>query len=417
MRFICHKCISDTDLKKIVGTEGEVEDCCECGGGEENAVSTERLGGIIEPVLRCLYSLGEDRPTISDESDKISYVQCGESLAEIVEEVLGQYFECMDDVVSGVIAADEYWPPDGEEAYWDHTSNYEKSLHFCGHGVGSWESTLFELKHSRRFFSPSANTLFTQLFSNLEKLRVLRGRFRSQYVVKTMPAGSILYRARICKLEVDLKGAWKDPLGFVGPPPQEKARAGRMNAEGVVVLYCAQDEETCLAEMRPAIGGELGLIELRTQEDLRILDFALLEKSLVSDPLGYFDQNYFKELERRELLKRLHQLISQPVIPGHEADYLITQTMAEYLSHVHDAKIDGISFSSAQRADGVNVVLFPARDVLHGSIEERFGVEYVDNSLKFFKTEAIQYQHSQIEIRGMIVDEMAPLEVPFLSEF
>lgn len=53
-----------------------------------------------------------------------------------------------------------------------------------------------------------------------------------------------------------------------------------------------------------------------------------------------------KGMPREAFLRKLHNLISQPVVPGHEADYLITQTMAEYLAHVHQPHFDGIMFKS-----------------------------------------------------------------------
>jgi len=93
------------------------------------------------------------------------------------------------------------------------------------------------------------------------------------------------------------------------------------------------------------------------------------------------------EVERRAFLRRLHTLISQPVVPGREADYLITQTMAEYLAHVHDEPFDGIMFKSVQREGGANVVLFGAK--------RSFPLEYVDQSLKLFATQAVQYTHRE----------------------
>lgn len=395
MPFVCHKCIIDVELKKIIKQE-EIEECSICDGNNEKAIDASRLGKIIEPTLKRLYSLGEEQPTYAHGG--LCYEQSGESLAEIVQEVLGQWIDCIDDIVRGVIEADVYWPQDGEGPFWSDDSYYER-IFYLGQGkVWSWETTLVELKHSRRFFSPSAHSLFTDLFADLDTLRVAKGRMRSQPVVRLLEKGSMLYRARSCDTASEMGKIWRDPLTFVGPPPAEKARAGRMNAEGVVVLYCAKDIDTCLAEMRPALGGELALITLQTQENLRILDFSLLEKRFVGGPSSYFDPQYFYEFDRRQFLKRLHYLISQPITPGHEADYLITQTMAEYLSHVHDAEIDGISFSSAQRKDGVNVVLFPARDLLTGDVKAKFGVDYVEGSIKGYKTEAIRYRHSEIHV-------------------
>src|SRR6202035_2572480 len=112
-------------------------------------------------------------------------------------------------------------------------------------------------------------------------------------------------------------------------PPADQARAGRMNVEGVVVFYGATDSETCVAEMRPALGGDTALIALQTTRPVRLLDFTRLEKSH-NEGLSYFQPNFTAEVERLAFLRRLHTLISQPVVPGRESDYLITQTMAEY---------------------------------------------------------------------------------------
>src|SRR5258708_5926999 len=109
--------------------------------------------------------------------------------------------------------------------------------------------------------------------------------------------------------------------------------------------------------MRPALGGDTAVIELQTTKPLRVLDFTRLQEPH-GEGLSYFQPDFTAEVERRAFLLRLHTLISQPVVPGREADYLITQTMAEYLAHVHQEPFGGILFKSVQRAGGVNVVLF-----------------------------------------------------------
>ena len=77
-----------------------------------------------------------------------------------------------------------------------------------------------------------------------------------------------------CNSKAALKDALTDPFKHVGPPPPERARAGRMNVEGVVVFYGATDSDTCLAEMRPFYGGDFAVITLRTTKSLRLLDFS-----------------------------------------------------------------------------------------------------------------------------------------------
>lgn len=171
-----------------------------------------------------------------------------------------------------------------------------------------------------------------------------------------------------------------------------------MNAEGVVVLYGARDSETCLAEMRPALGSEVAIITMQTTHALRVLDFTRLDDARSGKALSYFQTDFTDQLERREFLRRLHSLISQPIVPGRESDYLITQTMAEYLAHVHEKPFDGILFSSVQRAGGINIVLFADKGLLTDKPEDAFRLKYVDGSIRLVSTTAIRYRHRELSV-------------------
>src|SRR5258708_23458793 len=150
--------------------------------------------------------------------------------------------------------------------------------------------------------------------------------------------------------------------------------------------------------MRPALGGDTAVIELQTTKPLRVLDFTRLQEPH-GEGLSYFQPDFTAEVERRAFLRRLHTLISQPVVPGREADYLSTQTMAEYLAHVHEEPFDGIMFKSVQRAGGVNVVLFAERNLRASPGESTFPLKYVDGSFKLFSTKEIQYKHTETRLR------------------
>lgn len=97
-------------------------------------------------------------------------------------------------------------------------------------------------------------------------------------------------------------------------------------------------------------------------------------------------------------MRKLHRLISQPIIPGHETDYSITQTMAEYLAHVHNPPFDGILFSSAQRKAGINIVIFSDTLILSDEIERAFRLKYVEGSVRLFSTSVIKYEHRQTDV-------------------
>ena len=212
-------------------------------------------------------------------------------------------------------------------------------------------------------------------------------------VARTLRVGFKLYRARAYRTLEDRRLFSSDPMKHLGPPPNAYARAGRMNAEGVSVLYCATDVETCLAELRPAIGSQLAVAAFQTTEDLRILDFTRLAQVAFPDDLDIFHSDYFIQKDRQALLRHLHFLISQPITPEREANYLITQTMAEFLAHVHSQPFDGIAFSSTQRVAGTNIVIFPRRDGFLPNPSKTFRINLVEKSFRNYRTQAVNYQH------------------------
>jgi len=192
-----------------------------------------------------------------------------------------------------------------------------------------------------------------------------------------------------------MKDASADPMKHVGPPPAEMAKAGRMNAEGVVVLYTALDPDTARAELRPAIGSDLAVIKMTPVRRLKVLDMARLE-TVAAGALSYFQPDYEEEVLKHAFLRRLHRMISQPIVPGHEADYLITQAMAEYLANVHPEKYDGIKFTSAQNQGGMNLVLFSRSEFENDEMVARFGVDYVSGSIEFSRTSGVQYSQEPL---------------------
>ncbi|WP_047534852.1 RES family NAD+ phosphorylase [Methylotenera sp. N17] len=392
---VCHVCVEDTYLKQIIENDGTPILCSVCQSTANNAFTIEELGKALEPIMREHFSLGGQIKRFYDD-DSEGWEQEGDPMSYAVQEVLGQYFDFEDEIVDAVCDADDYSPGDGEEPYWDNTANYVPNRIQIGDYYAHWNYALLELKSSRRFFSPSTLDLFDKLFDDIDTLKTWRGN-KLLSVARTLPVGTKFHRARIFTSHSILKDIASDPFQYVGPPPQEQARAGRMSPEGVVVFYGARDIDTALAELRPAIGNEVAAISVKTTRRLRLLDFSRLEKAITDKSLSYFQPNFTDELGKQKFLRHLHQLISQPVIPGRETDYLITQTMGEYLAHVYPKPFDGILFASTQRVNGINIVLFSKPDLIAVSVGESFGIKYIDDSLRLYSTDKIEHSHSQID--------------------
>jgi RES domain-containing protein len=388
---LCSECILDEHLKKILEQEGEPEYCDACQMPRPLTVSIERLGELLEPIIRKHFAQGEDVRRFSEDDRDDYWEQEGDGLDHVVQEVLGQYLDFDDEIVQAVVDAEDCNPRDGDIPFFDKTANYIETPPEGDYTLYSrWIDVKDLLIKSRRFFSSSARDLFDDLFLDIDE--VLSGASATKDdrgVVLVLAQGFLLYRSRTCFEKELRKEMLSDPFAQIGPPPASKAVAGRMNAQGIPVFYGATDQETCLAELRPALGGEAAIIAVETTRPLRVLDFTRMETAYKA--LSYFQTDFEYQASKLDFLRALGHRISRPIIPGKEERYLITQMMSEYLAHVHPKPFDGILFPSAQRAGGINVVLFLAR----GKDRSSPPFKYVRDSLKFFETVAISYEHRQ----------------------
>lgn len=387
MSAICSDCIEDEYLQRIVEETGNQIQCSECGSTEFLAFTATELGELIGPILIEQLSRGEDiRVFHGPDDEKGGWEQEGESLDHYVQDVLKQYPSFYDEILEAVYNSENVWPPDGEQAFLDEFSNYVTRPIITAEYLEQWRAVELEIRHRKRFFSITAKSFFDSLFHDIDSLRLSHwGTEAKQGVVKILTTGTHIFRSRKCVSTELLNRAYTNPMAEIGPPPIEKTSAGRMNSDGIVVFYGALEADTAIAELRPSIGGDIMSASFETQRDLRLLDFKILESAISTEKLSYFDPEFESKVSRIEFLRQLHALISKPVQPGQEHEYLITQTMAEYLNHVIEPCFDGLIFKSVQKQDGLNVTLFPADD---GS----FPISYVDDSFRVTTTDAVQYK-------------------------
>lgn len=396
MTYICSDCITESDLADRINTDGTRQVCDECHTRKRRTYSLKRLAAIIDEVFQYHYRPGEEVPYFANpEDDRPGVRQKGEDFSSVIQDLLGTYLNCHEELLAEIAELDDSDPYSGEPPIYDDFTNYERVKYWAMDGDPEWDDVLNDIKYSSRFFSQKAKDFFSFVFEDYERLSARVGP-ATKPVVARKKKGLRLYRARVAKDNAELNEFAKNPFSTIGPPPQRfEGRGGRMNASGITVLYCAMDVQTCLAEMRPAIGSNMAVIEMGTTRTLRLLDFERLEYAINSQILGEFHPEYFRARRRLAIQQRLHHLVSRPVTPDKESDYLITQTMSEYLYRVHPRPFDGIIFRSAQRKSGKNVVLFPERTQKYGAADKRFAVEYIENSAQVYSTEAVRYTHSQ----------------------
>ena len=138
---------------------------------------------------------------------------------------------------------------------------------------------------------------------------------------------------------------------MAGPPP-ELATPGRANARGRVMLYCADQEMTAVAEMRPARGEYVSVAEVMVMRELTILDLAADPDW--PNPFTNESVNYW--IEFADLLIAFADQLSTPLRSRDDpTDYIPSQKLAEA---IEKARVDGIRYPSAMAPGGTNVVLF-----------------------------------------------------------
>lgn len=216
--------------------------------------------------------------------------------------------------------------------------------------------------HGRRFFSSEAKLFLDWLFAGADQFGSCSGLVGRARVIQTLSSGTTFYRARRCDSWSAVDKVLKDPGNELNAPPRQLAKAGRMNPAGVPFFYGAFDRATCVAELRPPVGGNVVSGEFAIGREVRVFDFSSLDTAYIDNaPTSYFDDAYQEQKQREHFLKSLNEIISSPVLPDDEHEYLVTQVIAEYFATQLPGPIEGLMFRSAQRqndSNARNIVLF-----------------------------------------------------------
>ena len=176
---------------------------------------------------------------------------------------------------------------------------------------------------------------------------------------ETLDKGSLIYRGREFEDLGELRKAMEAPHKLMGAPPSSRAKGLRMNAPGSPIFYGAEEHETVLRELRPAIENWILICGFRPFRPLKILNLTALElaEKEVTRPLSYFDPDAIARLQSLRVLASFPSRLPRPIAPNREeTDYRLTQMIANYIENI--LGYDGIKWRSAQNDEGYNIGLF-----------------------------------------------------------
>ena len=158
--------------------------------------------------------------------------------------------------------------------------------------------------------------------------------------------GTKFFRARIA----DGKEGFKPNEMFA--PPVDLRRAGRINPEGIGVLYLASDKITALTEARASVYDFVSVGEFCAKKDLRIVDLSSISKMSPFLYQGDIEQFFVN----RKVFQEMALEIAKPLRRNDSVlEYLPTQYISEF---VKSQGYDGVAYESTLHRGGYNVAIY-----------------------------------------------------------
>jgi len=357
---VCGRCFDDADISNFIASAADFSECDFCGQKSSAGEIAAPLDAVVEFIAQAVereYDLAVNK--LGFESAEDGYQGDHFDSRDLLSEELGLQLPNDDDGRLLDILADCFGNED-----WCQVNPYgmrpDEMLTF------SWERFCDFIKNERRyFFLQETKSHSDGYLTPSELLQFVSDAAKEHSLVKALPEGSLIHRARQCEHGEDLVS----PYDF-GPPPVEFAiSSNRMSPAGIVMFYGSEDPETARAEIddQPQLGISIGTF--RTTRPTTVLDLTALPR-----PIRFFEVQSDSSTVDRYALSFLHSFVKSLAAKvdrqskREHIDYVPTQVVTEYFRTVFrkhdDSRIDGVRYYSSQRKLGKSLVLFADRDAL-----------------------------------------------------
>lgn len=353
---VCPECFSDRGLGRRIQQVRPRRSVADCDFHPRKGVPIEVVAEIVDPVFRSLYvGQGDDgNPWMENRGDTLL-----EALLDLTGAELDQVGNAL---IAALFARDHYRPQRGEGPMYDNDLLYTWQGDGQGHHWKSWADFRRSLMFDRRFFNPDAEGWLNSLFKGVQSQRNRQGEGPC-YMVNPGDPQARFFRARRADSWAEAERIRHSLARELGPPPESLRRAGRLNPAGIPAFYAAFDLDTCVAELRPSVGGSVAAAQFEITKPIFVLDMT----RFVEEP-GRPNLFAARALERRRqwaFMSSFMEEIARPVSPDQEhLEYLPTQAVAEFLNKRFTVAfaderraVDAIIFRSAQHPEGKNIAL------------------------------------------------------------
>lgn len=342
-KYVCFNCVGNYGLKQSIREKATENHCDYCGisGSDPIAVSLEKLIDLIMDGV--CFEWDEAVNFVPWDGREGGYQWPVTDLEDIIywhygSEVDINNGELWEDIRSCLGDAD-----------WAETD-------FEHREITTWEQFCYQVKYETRFVFYMAGVPPYHFGPKPFTILETTGRFiESCGLIIKLDQGSTVYRARTCD-----NSTGHTTVDAIGPPPKEKASAGRMNPTGIPMFYGAFDETTTIEETKnhdPYIS--IGTFE--TLNDLNLINLVDLPKIP-----SVFDRDKQHMIYPLQFLHHFVEDITKPVLRSEgmveHIDYVPSQIVTEFFRYIFktsDGKdIHGIIYPSSRNFGGKCCVLF-----------------------------------------------------------
>lgn len=356
MTKVCPNCFGNKGLQsRIVDVRPQHPDGKCDFHSRFKGIPITAIAEIVDVVFRNNYGFSHYHPKLPD--------MAGESLSDVLYSLTGADDPRVITALSNALINDDpYWPPDGDEPFYQEDARYERTDDaFQGHSW-LWQNFCRTIVHEQRFFNDAARELLSELFEGLHRQRDISSR-PPVFTIEPGSPDALLLRARLANEPHTRAEIEAGPSTHMGPPPLRKRRPGRMNPSGISAFYGAYDLLTCIAELRPRVGDIVACAEFEITRPIVALDMTRFDGKPKEPNL--FSKEHVKRMAQWRFMQSFMHEISQPISPDDEhLDYIPTQAVGEFLQrhlqfHLKGKKhrIEAVIFRSAQHPAGMNIVL------------------------------------------------------------
>lgn len=315
----CAECFQDAQIRAMIYTNNKIGDCEFCGQKDVSIYpldASSDLTDLISGVINVYEETADGNPLFDVLINDWS----------IFNRILPSVRNLVENFCKIILGDCEHGHNINVKLPHTYTENYGI---FSGHSWGEFSEAI---KTRNRFYNGYFKS--DQFVSFLS------------YSITKYSKGTVFFRARV----------WSDGHGYrtceMGAPPIGKRKSGRVNPEGIGVLYLTSDEKTALSEVRASAFDFVSVGTFRLKKDINVVNISGLKyisPALYASGLESLaaNINVFRDIAM-EIAKPLRRNDSP-------LEYLPTQYITEFIKSKGYA---GVEFTSTMATGGNNLAVF-----------------------------------------------------------